>query len=98
MTTTRYFPVGRAAGVEEGLAARLADPLWLLARQWQLGEFRGDDAGSATSVTVAGVAHHPTWWRPEPDADQPAAHPWQPWTVADGPLERLIEAEPEPAP
>ena len=95
MTTTRYFPVGRAAGVEEGLAARLADPLWLLARQWQLGEFRGDDAGSATSVTVAGVAHHPTWWRPEPDADQPAAHPWQPWTVADGPLERLIEAEPD---
>ncbi len=29
-----------------GLEARLCDPLWLLARQWQMGEFRGINAGS----------------------------------------------------
>ena len=34
----------------EGLSARVADPLWFLARQWQAGEFRGEDA--ATPVIV----------------------------------------------
>ncbi len=93
--TTRYLSIARAAGVEEGLAARLADPLWMLARQWQFGEFRGDDAGSATLVTVDGVAYHPSWWRPEPDETNLTAQPWQSWTVLDGPLESLIEAEPD---
>lgn len=92
--TLRYISIARDAGVEEGLAARLADPLWMLARQWQFGEFRGDDAGSATLVTVAATAYHPSWWRPEPDKN-PAAQPWQSWTVLDGPLESLIEAEPD---
>jgi hypothetical protein len=38
------------AGVDpeltEGLSACIADPLWLLARQWQVGEFRAKDAAS----------------------------------------------------
>lgn len=36
-----------------GLQAYLADPLWLIGRQWQVGELRGEDAGSPirTSVT-----------------------------------------------
>lgn len=29
-----------------GIAARLGDPLWLLGRQWQMGELQGEDAGS----------------------------------------------------
>jgi hypothetical protein len=95
MTTRRFRPVARTAGVEEGLAARLSDPLWMLARQWQFGEFRGDDAGSAVSVSFTGTAVHPTWWRPEPEPDAPGALPWEPWSVADGPLERRIEAEPD---
>ncbi len=90
----RFIPSARAGGMEEALAARLADPLWLLARQWQFGEFRGDDAGSAVTVSFHGVAHHPTWWRPEPDSEDPDAQPWQAWNVAAGPLEPLIEAEP----
>ena len=32
--------------LSEGISSRLADPLWLLARQWQVGEFRGEDAAS----------------------------------------------------
>ena len=35
-----------------GLEARLADPLWLLARQWQLGEFTGEDAGSPIAARI----------------------------------------------
>lgn len=38
--------------VRKGLEARLADPLWSLARQWQLGEFEGDDAASPVKVRV----------------------------------------------
>lgn len=89
----RFTPVLRSPDIEDGLAARLADPLWMLARQWQLGEFRGDDAGSLVSLSFTADAHMPTWWRPEPDADQPAAQPWQVWTVDDGPLQATIDAE-----
>jgi hypothetical protein len=39
-------------GVEEGLAARIHDPLWLLMRQWQTGEFAGEDTGTPVSVRV----------------------------------------------
>jgi hypothetical protein len=35
-----------------GFAARVADPLWLLARQWQLGELTGEDAGSPVRVDL----------------------------------------------
>src|SRR5205823_7214354 len=28
------------------------DPLWMLARQWQLGEFAGDDVGSPVNASL----------------------------------------------
>lgn len=34
----------------EALRLRVHDPLWMLTRQWQLGEFRGNDCGTAMSV------------------------------------------------
>jgi hypothetical protein len=45
-TWTRLEPQCRANDIAEGLAARIEDPLWLLARQWQVGEFQGEDTGS----------------------------------------------------
>lgn len=48
----RIEPRCRTAGLESGLAARVHDPLWLLARQWQVGEFAGRDTGSPVSVDV----------------------------------------------
>ncbi|CAH1656410.1 MULTISPECIES: hypothetical protein [unclassified Chelatococcus] len=36
----------RTENFERALRAEIRDPLWLLTRQWQMGEFRGDDAGS----------------------------------------------------
>jgi hypothetical protein len=50
-------------GIEEGLAARVHDPLWLLARQWQLGEFGGKDAGTPAVVQVAGTTTPVNAWR-----------------------------------
>ncbi|MEL7161579.1 MAG: hypothetical protein AAFN92_12545, partial [Bacteroidota bacterium] len=37
---------------DEGLAMRIADPLWLLGRQWQFGEFLGEDNATPVSVDV----------------------------------------------
>jgi hypothetical protein len=36
----------------EGLEARVADPLWMLARQWQTGEFKGDDAANPLLMRI----------------------------------------------
>lgn len=33
------------------LQAQVRDPLWMLARQWQMGEFQGDDAASPVQAT-----------------------------------------------
>ncbi len=42
----------------EGLAARVADPLWLLARQWQAGEFTGEDAANPLLVSMSARSVH----------------------------------------
>ena len=42
----RLQPLSRNAEMKTSLQARIYDPLWLLARQWQLGEFEGEDNGS----------------------------------------------------
>src|SRR5882672_3357506 len=36
----------RADNFDRALRAEIRDPLWMLTRQWQMGEFQGDDAGS----------------------------------------------------
>jgi hypothetical protein len=43
---SRLEPRPRSRDFARGLEARVHDPLWMLARQWQVGEFEGDDAGS----------------------------------------------------
>jgi hypothetical protein len=53
---TRLEPRARAEdlerAVEIGLEARIHDASWLLARQWQVGEFTGEDGGSPVVVNV----------------------------------------------
>lgn len=52
----RLEPICRNDGITPGLDARIHDPLWFLARQWQLGEFTGDDAGTPVAIRVRGEA------------------------------------------
>ena len=40
----------RQYDVTDALRFRVHDPLWMLSRQWQMGEFRGNDAGTALGV------------------------------------------------
>jgi hypothetical protein len=45
-TWTRLEPRARGADLRPSLEARVYDPAWLLGRQWQVGEFTGEDAGT----------------------------------------------------
>lgn len=45
----RLEPLPRSDEVVSGLSARIHDPAWALTRQWQLGEFAAQDAGSRSS-------------------------------------------------
>ncbi|MFD4319139.1 hypothetical protein [Streptomyces sp. NPDC058548] len=46
-------PSGTGGQLDESLAARVADPLFMLARQWQLAEFAGEDGGSPVWCEIA---------------------------------------------
>lgn len=69
---------------ELGLRAQIADPVWFLARQWELGEFEGEDAAAPVRVRLT-PEHLPLRYDPaRPDLDP---------TVVPG--EALVEAEPD---
>ena len=81
----RIEPRCRVNEATPGLEARVHDPLWLLARQWQVGEFEGRDAGSPVVATVqSSVAAL--------DRFAVAGQPEQPYDGAH-PLETLVERE-----
>ncbi len=40
--------------LQPGLQAQIADPLWLMGRQWQFNELQGEDAGTPVDVRVNG--------------------------------------------
>ncbi len=42
----------RANYFDRALKAEVRDPLWMLTKQWQMGEFRGDDAGSPAFAKI----------------------------------------------
>jgi hypothetical protein len=56
ITVAKIFPISyswsrlegrpRADNFERALKAEVRDALWMLTKQWQMGEFEGDDAGS----------------------------------------------------
>lgn len=77
----------RAADFEEGLEARTADPLWYLARQWQLGEFQAEDAGSLVNVEVQ-------YWSEDIDGYALGAQDFTSLSETAPPLEVLVEREP----
>lgn len=43
----------RTTDFTESLSAEVRDPLWMLTRQWQFGEFRGQDAASPLTARIA---------------------------------------------
>ena len=51
-TWTRLEPLPRDASMQRSLQAQVRDPAWMLARQWQVGEFTGADAGSPVQASA----------------------------------------------
>ena len=60
---SRLEPRPRSNAIARPLAAPVRDPLWFLTRQWQLGEFRGEDAGSPAFVQITMRQSALTGWR-----------------------------------
>ena len=91
---TRLEPQSVSGDPTPGMEARIHDPLWLLARQWQLGEFDGEDAGTPISVRVRAASGRVTAWQPGDPQDGPgAARGWD----GESPLDPAVEREPTPA-
>ncbi len=82
----RLEPRARSSDLTGALAARVRDPAWFLARQWQLGELAGEDAGSPAYVRINAAVAPMVGWQ---GATGPAV-PMQ----ANVPLERAALAEP----
>ena len=88
----RLEPRTRSTTMQPGLQARVHDPLWLLARQWQLGEFQAQDAGSLVSARMRGDAARLSRYQPGRLTSASASVTGKPY---DGttPLEAVVERE-----
>jgi hypothetical protein len=82
----RLEPHTRSDDVLDGLEARVHDPLWLLARQLQVGAFLASDGGTPTRVALTAEASPLTRY-------QAGGHP-APYAPHETPLAALVEAEP----
>ncbi|MEU5689950.1 hypothetical protein DEJ48_38920 [Streptomyces venezuelae] len=89
LTTWQRLEPRTRSSTLDSIRARVHDPAWLLARQAQLGEFLGTDAGSAISVEAAGRTSRLTRYRPGTPADGAPPQPYP----AGTPLEAVVEAE-----
>jgi hypothetical protein len=78
----------RTLAFDRALGAEVRDALWLLAKQWQMGEFRGDDAGSPALSRLHLEHTRLTKY-------QAADHPPEPFEQ-DVPLEAKVERRPLP--
>jgi len=77
----------RRADFTRALKAEVRDPLWMITRQWQIGEFLGEDAGSPVTAKVA--------WNTDAVTELHTAAGVEPYDP-DLPLEAVIEARPVP--
>ncbi|HEY8501706.1 MAG TPA: hypothetical protein VIL21_03400, partial [Solirubrobacterales bacterium] len=78
----------RTVSFERALRAEVRDALWMLSRQWQLGETKGDDAGSPFFAKLRMSTSQLSSY-------QPREHPVQPLDTTV-PLEAKVERRPVP--
>jgi hypothetical protein len=78
----------RSQHFERALRAEVRDALWMLTKQWQMGEFRGSDAGSPVFAKVLLATTRLTEYRPAGGAAQ--------LLDASIPLEAKVERRPVP--
>jgi hypothetical protein len=90
-TWFRLEPLDQSSDLQASLTAPIADPLWLLHRQWQIGELDANDAGSPIAIKIRYEQAPLSRLRAGPSGPGgPAVTDYDP-SVA--PLEPLVEAE-----
>ncbi|MEZ5217808.1 MAG: hypothetical protein R2715_14765 [Ilumatobacteraceae bacterium] len=89
-TWSRLEPQPTTADLAPALQAAVADPLWLVHRQWAFGELHGEDAGSPIDVRLAGDLAHVDRYRPGPAAGGAPSVDFDRRAV---PLEVVVERE-----
>ncbi|HEX4946983.1 MAG TPA: hypothetical protein VFZ34_09975 [Blastocatellia bacterium] len=60
----------RTADFKRALKAEVRDALWMLTKQWQMGEFRGDDAGSPVFAKIHTTSTPLDKYRPDVHAPE----------------------------
>jgi hypothetical protein len=86
----RVEPRPRSSSFGASLAAQVRDPAWFLARQWQMGEAQGEDAGSLSFVSLSTTTTPMDKWFAGDDATAQTLNTGQPF-------ERQAFFEPFPA-
>ena len=86
VTWSRLEPLPYNEDLTNGLQAQIADPMWMLARQWQFAEFQGEDAGSPIWVRLEGENARINQYQP---ANGPAVN----YEHLEMPLEVMVERE-----
>lgn len=89
MTYQRIETSTVGTDLTRALRGEIADPLWFLGRQWQVGELQGEDGGRAVTLRIESRRARPTHLRGGP-ADAPRGDATD---LVDGPLEPQIEGE-----
>ncbi len=84
----RVEPRSRSRSLTRSLSAQVRDALWFLTRQWQFGEFQGEDAASPAYVQFASSCSRIQSWQIPGEAPRPLGSP------PSAPLETLVEREP----
>lgn len=92
---TRLEPQSRNADIGISSRARVFDPLWMLTRQWQMGEFQAEDAGTPIQARVRAstgtLCRRFSGELPKPAAAAPAPVAAQRYDPLKTPLEVLVE-------
>jgi hypothetical protein len=78
----------RTASFDSALQAEVRDALWMITKQWQMGEIRGSDAGSPVFAKLQIDTTRLTKYQPDAEATQPFE--------TDVPLEAKVERRPLP--
>src|SRR5438132_9286123 len=84
----RLEPRPRTRSFERALQAEVRDALWMLTKQWQMGEFRGSDAGSPVFAKLLMQTTRLTKY-------QTPSGPTEPFDLTI-PLETKVERRPVP--
>ena len=87
MCWRRLHPQPRRDDMADALRAPVRDPMWMLSRQWQVGEFEGEDGGSPVRADLDVSIDETTAVDFRGSETPPAPYD-------GGPLEAMVEREP----